>query len=459
MDLSTTATAELITIAKRKVQGGEFVEDLLNELGARYAYKDSPGEDKAMIVEFDRSILIPVFGCTRLPPQVIHLLGAKMPPIPAYYKQAGANRSGTAMNKPPRASFSLQRKANNAAEFFISYSGKDMDTARYLRQWLEEAGYSTFMQEPDFPPTSHIVEKMEEGMNAARLLVILSGNYLNSDYCQAECQAAFMRDPLNKDARIVIVRIAECHVPVLWAPISRIELLGAGSHIRELFLKKIAELPRVRVKRKPRRKMVASVLPSHPTVQSHGGVSAQASGAGGIAAAAGGDLHFHYGERKRPRSLPKAPPDVITEGQAIKLKQLMVEVIELDSGSPEGKKLSEGQLRQKWWGALGKKVPGTSYTNHSQAKYKRAMQWLREHRARLVSGAAETESALAAGAMIRAIHTHISRNNLNKRACYEDWSNRLGISPPFESTKDLSLVDLERIYRATRRDARAKGST
>ena len=181
-------------------------------------------------------------------------------------------------------------------------------------------------------------------------------------------------------------------------------------------------------------------------------VSAQATGTGAVAAAAGRDVHFHYGAKRAPRGRAKAPPDVVTEEQATKLKQLMEEVIELDSGSPQGKRLSEGRLHQKWWGALSKKVPGTTYTNYSQAKYNRAMKWAREQRGRLVFGAAVEEPALATHAMIRSIHAHVSRNYLAKAQCYEDWSKRLGIFPPFNSTKDLSFEDLKRVYSAMRRD-------
>jgi hypothetical protein len=337
---------------------------------------------------------------------------------------------------------------------FVSYSGKYVQTARYLRQWLEEAGYSTFMQEADFPPTSHIIEKMEEGMNASRLLAVVSENYLGSDYCRAEFGAALMRDPLNKSARIAIARISKCEVPALWAPISRIELTSAGAHIRDVFLTGISKLPKTgKLGRKKR--TTTPIARPQPLNSSPATVSAQATGLGGIAAAAGRDLHFHY-DGKPPRGHPKAPPVVIDEAQAGKLKQLFDEIIELDSASPDGKDLNEGELVRKWWGALGKVVPGSEYKNYSQSKFNRAMKWLRQHRARLASGASEEEPAMAMGVMIRAIHTYISRNNLDKAKCYNEWSQRLDISPPFNSTKDLEHQDLRRVYGAMRRDSRRR---
>jgi hypothetical protein len=192
------------------------------------------------------------------------------------------------------------------------------------------------------------------------------------------------------------------------------------------------------------------------TVQPIGNV-ATASGAGSIAAIAGRDVHVHFDGKKRARGRAKAPADVVTEDQAVKLKLLMQEVIELDSGSPEGRRLTAAALKTKWWGALAQKIPSTTYTNYSQSNYDRAMKWLRQHRARIAAGAADDEPAMSAGVMIRAIHTYISRNKLNKIACYNDWSARLSIVPPFASTKDLSFPDLKRVYGAMRRDASEEG--
>jgi hypothetical protein len=345
-------------------------------------------------------------------------------------------------------------------DFFISYSGKDAPTARLFREWLEEAGYSTFMQEPDFPPTSYIPHKMEEGMMANRLLAVLSQNYLNSDYCQAEIGAALMRDPLNKTARLVIVRISECDIPQLWSPISRIELPQSGANVRDVFLKGVNDLPpisKVSLAKNPRtqRKSLRPALSNSEAVQPAGNV-ATASGDGSIATIAGRDVHLHFDGKKKARGRAKAPADVITENQAVQLKLLMQEVIELDSGSPGGMKLTEAGLKKKWWGALQQIIPSTTYTNYSQSRYNRAMKWLRQHRSRIAAGAADDEPAMSAGVMIRAIHTYISRNKLDKTVCYNNWSIRLNIAPPFKSSKDLSFPDLKRVYGAMRRDASEK---
>lgn len=203
--------------------------------------------------------------------------------------------------------------------------------------------------------------------------------------------------------------------------------------------------------------MQIEVDQSQTMAKSPGGIQAQATGDGGIAAAAGRDvkMKIYYGDQKQS-GRAKPPPDVVTEAQATQLSRLMKEVIELDSASPEGKKLSDGQLQQKWWGALNQKIPKTTYKNYSQAKFKRAMSWLRQQRGRLLAGVAAEEPALTEAAAIRTIHTLVTRGNRNKHEYYAELSERLGISPPFTSSKQLNLPDLQRVCGALRRDAKAR---
>ena len=167
-----------------------------------------------------------------------------------------------------------------------------------------------------------------------------------------------------------------------------------------------------------------------------------------------GDQHNHYGEKTSRGGRAKPPHDAVTDDQATKLRQMMNEVIELDSASSEGKGLSAGALQAKWWGALYAKVPATTYKNYSQAKHERAIKWLREHRGRLIAGVAAAEPELSRAAHIRAIHAYITRNKINKLFYYAEVSNRLGISPPFIHSTDLSDYDLGRVYQATRRDSK-----
>ena len=44
----------------------------------------------------------------------------------------------------------------------------------------------------------------------ARVIALLSPDYLASDYCAAEWQAAIAHDPLNETGRLIVMRVAEC---------------------------------------------------------------------------------------------------------------------------------------------------------------------------------------------------------------------------------------------------------
>jgi hypothetical protein len=279
----------------------------------------------------------------------------------------------------------------------------------------------------------------------------MSANYLASKFCRAELHAAFMRDPLNDSSGLVIVRIDGCDVPDLYQPISRIELVGlAGEQVRTFFLGKIRELPpATRPKRKPNSTAPASTTPL--TIPPPATTNIQALGDRSIAA--GRDVHVTYRESSKPRGRAKPPADVITEEQAVRLKQLVDELIELDR-TEYGADLTEAQLRQKWWGALLKKVPATTYTNYSQRKFQRALKWCREQRGRLVSGQQEANPSAFRQLATRAIHAFITSRKLDKLTYYAELSRRLEIEPAFVSTTKLSDANLRRVYGAVQRDTR-----
>lgn len=86
------------------------------------------------------------------------------------------------------------------------------------------------------------------------------------------------------------------------------------------------------------------------------------------------------------------------------------------------------------------------------------MSWLRTQRGRLISGVAIEQPELGRNRAIIAIHTYIKRNNLIQSSCYNEWSQRLGILPPFTSSKELSDYDLQRVYQAMQRDKKARQS-
>lgn len=347
-----------------------------------------------------------------------------------------------------------RRPRRKVADFFISYTFSDLATAKVLRDWLETAGHTTLMQERDFLTGGHIPTMIEEGLKARQILAVMSDAYLRSQYCKAELGAALHRDPINSQRRMVIVRISACEVPELLAPISRIELVGkSGENTKIVFLECIQKL-------KPSKRILSqsafskSIPSTIPSSRGSEGPKASVHGDGGVAFIGDNNKIYMPGEPRR-RGRAKPPADVVSEDQAVKLKTLINEIIELDAGS-YGKGLSVAQLRQKWWGALEKVVPKTTYTNYSQTKFKKAMKWLREQRGRLLAEISGEQPELSRDAHIRTIHTLLSNAGIKdaqqKKRYYAELSDRLDIVPPFVSSKDLSDDDLERVVRAMRYD-------
>jgi tetratricopeptide (TPR) repeat protein len=100
---------------------------------------------------------------------------------------------------------------------FISRAGSDADFAAEIGRILEAAGYGVILQQWDFA-NRHFMERMHEALSGgARVVALLSPEYLGSDHCQAEWMNAIAGDPLNRNGRLILLRVAECEPPGLLA--------------------------------------------------------------------------------------------------------------------------------------------------------------------------------------------------------------------------------------------------
>lgn len=93
---------------------------------------------------------------------------------------------------------------------FISRAGADADFAAVIGKTLEDAGHAVILQQWDFA-NRNFMERMHAALaDDARVIALLSPEYLRSDHCQAEWQNAIAGDPLNTKSRLILVRVAEC---------------------------------------------------------------------------------------------------------------------------------------------------------------------------------------------------------------------------------------------------------
>lgn len=93
---------------------------------------------------------------------------------------------------------------------FVSRAGADADFAAVVGDILESAGHAVVLQQWDFA-NRNFMERMHAALSGgARVIALLSPEYLSSAHCQAEWQNAIAGDPLNSKSRLILLRVAEC---------------------------------------------------------------------------------------------------------------------------------------------------------------------------------------------------------------------------------------------------------
>jgi tetratricopeptide (TPR) repeat protein len=112
-------------------------------------------------------------------------------------------------------------------DFFVSYAHADRSWAEWIAWQLEEAGYTTVLQAWDFTAGSDWASDMQRAMTSAgRTIAVLSSNYLQSVYGEAEWRAAFASDPTGERGLLVPVRVENLRPPGLLQTRVYIDLVG-----------------------------------------------------------------------------------------------------------------------------------------------------------------------------------------------------------------------------------------
>jgi hypothetical protein len=111
-------------------------------------------------------------------------------------------------------------------DFFISYTSADQVWAEWIGYILEEEGFSVIIQAWDFRPGSNFVLEMQRAASgAARTIMVLSPDYLSSQFASPEWAAAFASDPRGLERRLIPVVVRKCHTPGLLNSIVHISLV------------------------------------------------------------------------------------------------------------------------------------------------------------------------------------------------------------------------------------------
>ena len=116
--------------------------------------------------------------------------------------------------------------SSNVKDFFISYTGVDVEWATWIAQQLEAAGYSTVYQARDFHAGGVFPLQMDQAMRVTkRTIAVLTPEYLRSRYCAPEWAEAFRRDPTGEYAVLVPMRVRDCDLHGLFGARVYIDLV------------------------------------------------------------------------------------------------------------------------------------------------------------------------------------------------------------------------------------------
>ncbi|HSE24429.1 MAG TPA: TIR domain-containing protein [Pyrinomonadaceae bacterium] len=113
------------------------------------------------------------------------------------------------------------------SNIFISYTHLDVKWAEWIAWQLELDGHLTVLQAWDFLPGDNFVVGMQAAVVESDFTIaVLSDEYQQAPFSQAEWAAAFASDPVGNLSKLVPVRIKPCEPKGLLAQIVYIDIAG-----------------------------------------------------------------------------------------------------------------------------------------------------------------------------------------------------------------------------------------
>lgn len=127
-------------------------------------------------------------------------------------------------------------------DFFISYTGNDVQWAVWISKVLEEAGYTTVLQAKDFRPGSNFVYEMLKAAEADKTIAVYSADYFASIFTMPEWGAAFQSDPTGVNRTIIPIKVKPCELPKMLRAIVYVDLVGKSQETsKQLILDAVAK--------------------------------------------------------------------------------------------------------------------------------------------------------------------------------------------------------------------------
>lgn len=121
-------------------------------------------------------------------------------------------------------------------DVFISYSHKDQNWVReYLYPALVKNNIKVIIDYRDFSPGDYIVREIENAVERSRkTILVLSPNYLESDWTEFENLLVQTIDPAAKNRRLLPLMIAPCDLPIRLRSLSYLDFSDHSNFNQEM---------------------------------------------------------------------------------------------------------------------------------------------------------------------------------------------------------------------------------
>jgi tetratricopeptide (TPR) repeat protein len=125
----------------------------------------------------------------------------------------------------------IKSKTKFERDVFISYSSKDKEWVRgELLNRIEQAGLKAFIDFRDFTPGAPSIKGCERGvLECRKILLILTPNYIESEWCEFEGVMAQTLSPANRDLRIIPLLKTRCEKPLRIGTLTHIDFTDGAN--------------------------------------------------------------------------------------------------------------------------------------------------------------------------------------------------------------------------------------
>lgn len=98
---------------------------------------------------------------------------------------------------------------------FISYNHSDKDTAEALARILVQAKQNVWIDQWELNAGDSLIEKIEEALGGAdAILVLLSKNSTQSEWCKKELRSGLVRELEEKSVLVIPIVLDDCEIPL-----------------------------------------------------------------------------------------------------------------------------------------------------------------------------------------------------------------------------------------------------